>query len=177
VHSQYTLFIDSDDTYTDNYCLENIYLLITNNNYPDCVRLSYNYCLGKNITLNILTETSPEAMVHNPNVACWTKCVKTSLIQLFPENTLMEDVVEHIQVCDNISTVVPCTTPIIDWNRNNANSCSTHINLQNRKWEDSLPRFINDLTNLKCTHSYCEEERLKRLQMAKDNLAKGRIVQ
>jgi hypothetical protein len=104
------------------------------------------------------------------DVACWTKCIKTELIQHFPENTLMEDVVQHIAQCDVLQTVVPCLKPIVNWNRNNPTSCSTNPNIQNRKWLSSMYRYCADLMDLQCKTSYCEAHRVYRMETAQKDI-------
>ena len=110
--SEYTMFIDSDDWLEDENCLQDIYDLIQKNNNPDCIRLSYNYVKGENITPVILSETTVDELVDNVNVACWLKVVKSNLVPKFLENTLFEDAIFNIVQCDNIESVVPIKRPI-----------------------------------------------------------------
>lgn len=172
---KYTLFIDSDDEFDDKYCLEAIKNIIDNNNEPDCVRLSYNWC-GDVKRPVILEQATPADLVAVCDVACWTKCIKSSLIKQFPENTLMEDVIQHISQCDVLDTIIPCLKPIVNWNRNNPTSCSTNANLQNCKWLSSMYRYCADLMDLKCTHDYCENYRIYRMQTAQRDI-KNNITQ
>lgn len=167
--STYTMFLDSDDCFDDDSCLQTIYDIIINNNYPDCVRLSYNWC-GDEKRPVILTQSTPADLVAVCDVACWTKCIKTELIQYFPENTLMEDVVQHIAQCDVLQTVVPCLKPIVNWNRNNPTSCSTNPNIQNGKWLSSMYRYCADLMDLQCKTSYCEAHRVYRMETAQKDI-------
>lgn len=169
IKSKYTLFIDSDDEFDNINCLKDIYNIIINNNYPDCVRLSYNWC-GDEKRAVTLNQNNPKDLVNDCNVACWTKCIKTDKIVPFPENTLMEDVVQHIAQCDIIDTIVPCLNPIINWNRNNPHSCSTNGELQNCKWLSSMYRYCADLMDLQCEKDYCEDHRLYRLNQTIDNI-------
>lgn len=165
----YTLFIDSDDEFDDSFCLDSIYKIIIANNYPDCIRLSYNWC-GDEKRSVILTQSTPADLVAVCDVACWTKCIKTELIQHFPENTFMEDVVQHIAKCDVLQTVVPCLKPIVNWNRNNPTSCSTNPNIQNGKWLSSMYRYCADLMDLQCKTSYCEAHRVYRMETAQKDI-------
>ena len=167
--STYTMFLDSDDWFDDDSCLQTIYDIIINNNYPDCVRLSYNWC-GDEKRPVILTQSTPADLVAVCDVACWTKCIKTELIQYFPENTLMEDVVQHIAQCDVLQTVVPCLKPIVNWNRKNPTSCSTNPNIQNGKWLSSMYRYCADLMDLQCKTSYCEAHRVYRMETAQKDI-------
>lgn len=130
---KYILFLDSDDWFSDKNVFQKIYNKIIENNYPDCVSLSYDCLIGKNKSLQVMDRNNQKELVESLYVACWTKCVKRELVPLFPENTLMEDVVQHIAQCDVLQTVVPCLKPIVNWNRNNPTSCSTNPNIQNGK--------------------------------------------
>lgn len=177
--SKYTLFLDSDDWYENNTCLEIIYNTIQANNYPDCVSLSYNCLIGENKCLQELIRNTPEELVNSLYVACWTKCIKTELIQEFPENTLMEDVVQHIKQCDVIETIVSIKEPIIVWNRNNTGSCSKeeNQNCQKGKWKSSMYRYAADLMDLELIHEYCEEHRKWREEIVINNIKDGKYIQ
>lgn len=179
IQSKYTLFIDSDDWFSDNNCLQQIYETIVNNNYPDCVSLSYNCLVGESEHYQPLERNTPKELVESLYVACWTKCIKSELVQLFPENTLMEDVVQNIKQCDVIETVVSMEKPIVIWNRNNSNSCSRTENqdLQHGKWQSSMYRYCADLMDLNCEHSYCEEHRKWRLQIVLNNIEDKKYIQ
>lgn len=177
-NAKYIMFLDSDDWLVDNKCLEDIHKCIEDNNEPDCIRLSYMYHKDGTDTPIILNETSVEDMVKEPNVACWLKVVKSELVEpVFPENTLMEDVVYHIKQCDKIESVVPLGRPAIVWNRDNVNSCSQNRTLQNNKWTSSMYRYVADLMEISCKHSYCEEERDTRLSFAMKNIRIGNMTQ
>ena len=173
INSQYTLFIDSDDWLSSNDCLEYLYNLIKENNYPDCIRMNYNLLKDKQLkeVKFLEKELSPQKLLKSLSVAVWTKCVKTELVTYFPEETLMEDEIQHISQCDNIENVILCKKPIITWNRDNVNSCSTMDKKTNPlydKWNSSIYRFLADLIDLKCKHNYCEEYRLQRIKQIKN---------
>lgn len=175
----YILFLDSDDWFYNKDCFKTIYDIIQNNNNPDCVSLSYNCLIGNNQYFQLLERNTPQDLVQSIFVACWTKCIKRELIQLFPENTLMEDVVQHIKQCDKINTIVSCNSPIVVWNRNNSNSCSKeeNQNLQKGKWQSSMYRYAADLMDLECKHDYCEEHRKWRLSVVLNNIKEGKYIQ
>lgn len=177
--SDYTLFLDSDDWFCNNKCLELINDTITKNNNPDCVSLSYNCLIGENENLVSLKRKNRKELVESIYVACWTKCIKSNLIQPFPENTLMEDVVQHIKQCDAIESVVSIEKPIVVWNRNNLKSCSReeNQNLQNGKWQSSMYRYCADLMDLSCKNDECENHRKWRLDVVLDNIKKGKYIQ
>lgn len=178
-NTDYTVFLDNDDWFVDNICLEEIAKIIKENNNPDCISLSYNCLIGENSFLQSMIRNSPKELVESVYVACWTKCIKSDLIQLFPENTLMEDVVQHIAQCDVLKTVVSCSKPIVCWNRNNINSCSReeNQNCQQGKWQSSMYRYAADLMDLQCETDYCEEHRKWRLEVALNNIKEGKYIQ
>lgn len=174
--SKYILFMDNDDWFNDENCLQSIYDTIRENNEPDLIRLSY-YCLtGENKQPVILTEDNPKDLVNSLYIAPWTKCVKSEKTTLFPENTLIEDVVQHISQIDNIETIAICEHPIIVWNRNNTKATSLKENqhLYNNKRISSIYRNIADLMDLKCKHEYCEEHRQWRIECYKNLVKEGK---
>lgn len=172
----YTLFLDNDDWLNDENCLQSIYYTIEANNEPDLIRLSY-YCLiGEDKQLINLTEDNPKDLVNSLFIAPWTKCVKSEKIALFPENTLIEDVVQHIAQVDNIETMAICEHPIVVWNRNNTNAASLKENQHkwNNKRISSIYRNIADLMDLQCKHDYCEEHRNWRIDCYKNLVKEGK---
>ena len=176
--SGYTLFLDSDDWLSDNDCLKDIAEAIEANNYPDLLRLSYYILEGERLTLvNMSDQQTVARIVSDMNVACWTKCVKSNLVVPFPENTLMEDVVQHIAQLDKVDTVANLGKGIVVWNRNNANSCSRDETLQNGKWRSSLYRYYADLLDLKVKKPECQAELERRRAIALDNIKNDRFVQ
>lgn len=179
IESKYTIFLDSDDWFENDNVLQTIYDTIVENDYPDCVSLSYNCLIGNGKTYQPLIRNTPKELVDSLYVACWTKVIKTELIQLFPENTLMEDVVQHIKQCDFIKTIVSIDKPMVVWNRNNVNSCSRVENqdLQQGKWQSSMYRYAADLMDLQLNNDYCEEHRKWRLEVVLNNIKEGKYIQ
>ena len=177
--TEYTLFLDSDDWFKDENVLETIHQTIIDNNFPDCISLSYNCLIGENESYQRLIRNTPKDLVGSVFVACWTKCIKTDLIQLFPENTLMEDVVQHIKQVDNLETIVSIDKPMVVWNRNNTGSCSRVENqdCQKGKWQSSMYRYTADLLDLQVNHDYCEEHRKWRVEVALNNVKDGKYIQ
>lgn len=174
----YTLFMDSDDWFADEHCLESIAKALEANNYPDLLRLSYYSLIESELALcDLGGQNTIPAIVHDPNVACWTKCVKTEKLVKFPEDTLMEDVTQHIAQLDNVETVAAISHGIIVWNRNNSNSCSRDETLQNGKWRSSLYRYYADLLELVVDSPECQVELEHRRAVALDNIKNDRFVQ
>lgn len=174
----YTLFLDSDDYFVDEHCLAEIANTIETNGYPDLVRLSY---IVKDTNGEFLSDLGDQdtigKIVANNNVACWTKCVKTEKVVKFPENTLMEDVAQHIAQLDAVDTVTVTHKGIVVWNRLNENSCSRNPDLQNGKWRSSLYRYYADLLDLKVKKPECQAELERRRAIALDNIKNDRFVQ
>lgn len=173
----YVLFMDNDDWLDNRSCLKHIRDSIVENNYPDVVRLPYRvFKNGEKNNPIMLSDDTPEKLCNSKFVAPWTKLVKREKVVKFPENTLIEDVVQHIAQCDVIDTVGVCRYPIINWNRDNVNSTSLSRNLHkhNSKRVSSVFRNIADLMDLVCTHDYCEKQRLWRLDAYKNLVRQGK---
>lgn len=174
--ARYTLFLDSDDWLVDDSVLQDLHDFIIDEEYPDCVRLSYTCEYDGNKSVNVqLTDSTVEGLVKSCFVACWTKCIKSDLVQKFPENTLMEDVVQHIKQCDVIKEVVPYSKPVIVHNRNNMNSITRKENLdcQHGKWHSSMYRYMADLLDLELEHDYCKKVREDRCAACLKNIKNG----
>ncbi len=169
--SDYTLFIDNDDWFYNNKCLELINDTILKNNNPDCVSLSYRFEMGVGGQDVILERNTPEELVNSIYVAPWTKCIKSELIQPFPENTLMEDLSQHIKQCDVIESVVSIKEPIVVWNRNNNQSISIS---PSEKRKSSEFRQIADVMDLELTHDYCIKQKEYRIKAMLDTIQSGK---
>ena len=177
---KYTLFLDSDDWFYDENILQELHDFIVENDYPDCIRLPYMAAYDGYKTLEVmLDDATPERLVHSIFVACWTKCVKSELVQPFPENTLMEDVAQHIKQCDVIKTIEPFYRPVVVYNRNNTNSCSIEANqdCQHGKWQSSMYRYMADLLDLELEHDYAIAERDKRAKACLENIKNDKYIQ
>lgn len=177
--ARYTLFLDSDDWFVDDSVLQDLHDFIIDSGYQDCVRLPYICELedGQRIRVQ-LDDATPEALVGSCYVACWTKCIKSDLVQEFPENTLMEDVVQHIKQCDVIKNVQPFDRPVVVWNRKNKNSCSRveNQNCRQGKWQSSMYRYMADLLDLDLKTDYCKAERQKRAGDCLKNIKNGKYI-
>ena len=159
--------------------LQDLHDFIIAKGSPDCIRLPYRFEYDGNKTGSVpLNDDTPAKLVNSVFVACWTKCIKTELVQPFPENTLMEDVVQHIKQCDVINEVVPFTRPVVTHNKNNTNSCTKKENVDgNKKWKSSMYRYMADLIDLELTHDYCEKQRDSRAIGCQRNIEKGVYTQ
>ena len=120
---EYILFMDCDDWFLDKMVFQVIADVIKKDN-PDIVRLPYRFEQGTYSRDIMICESTPQTLVDSIFVAPWTKCVKRELFVPFPENTMLEDVVQHIAQVDNIETVSVCDRPCIVWNRNNRDAIS-----------------------------------------------------
>ena len=175
----YLVFADCDDYFYSENVLQTLSDIIDNEE-PDCIRLPYRF--EEAGTGNVmLKENTPEELVHSVFIAPWTKCIKRELFIPFPENTLIEDIVQHIAQCDVINTISLCPTPVMVWNRRNENaiSYSKRVYSKNSKRYSSIYRNTADLIDLECKHEYCKEERDKRLAIYLDkihNSKEGELV-
>ena len=173
IDSKYTLFIDNDDWFERNTCFQEIYLKIKESNYPDCVSWGYYLYKDNDKRYVRLIRNSPKDLVHDLSVACWTKCIKSDLIVHFPENTLMEDVSQHIEQCDKLNTCTSIDKGFIVWNRNNLYSCSTK---PSKKRMSSEWRQLADVFDLELQHDYCIEEKKRRIEEYLRLFLKGKHV-
>lgn len=177
----YILFADCDDWFSDKYCFKEIARIIESYS-PDCVRLPYSFTAKNSKRTMMLKENTPQKLIGTIFVAPWTKCIKRELFVPFPENTLLEDVVQHIAQVDKIESIRLCDKPIIVWNRGNPNAISAagHKYRVDDKRFTSIYRNLADLLDLRCEHDYCEAERQKRIAFYFDivhNAKEGTIVE
>lgn len=179
--SEYTLFLDSDDWFTSSTILQDLHDFLEAHDEPDCVRLPYEMIVGNDEPVPImLNDDNADKLCNSIFVACWTKCIKSDLIVPFPENTLMEDVVQHIAQCDVIGyDVAVFNKPVVAYNRNNSNSCSIEQNqdLQHGKWQSSMFRYMADLLDLELEHDYCKRQRDWRADICLKNIKKDKYTQ
>lgn len=171
----YTMFLDSDDWLYKDDVLEKIAKHLKNNPV-DCLTLQYN-CIYENNELSItMVRNNLFDLVNSENVACWTKVIKTELIKEFPEGTLMEDAVQHINQCNYIKTMDTTQFISIAYNRMNTKALTSLEDNKPLKWKTSIFRLIADLIELWCSNEECEVVRLKRLETAKNQVKEGRFI-
>lgn len=174
---EYILFIDCDDWLYSTDCLKEIDRTIKLTQ-ADLIRLSYvAHKNGKECKIK-LKEKNLQELVKTIFVAPWTKCIKRELFIPFPENTLLEDVVQHIAQVDNIETMAICKTPFIVWNRSNEQAISSDTMKYDKtsKRYSSVYRNYADLLDLRCNHDYCERQRQFRLRAYKDVILRDDIL-
>lgn len=159
------MFLDCDDWFYTNNCLEEIAKVINKKNNPDLIRLPYR--AKDNGEGNVmLHENSLKELAHTVFVAPWTKCVKRKLFVPFPENTLIEDVSQHIEQIDKIETLEYCPIPVVVWNRENPDAISANgriYKIEDKRYS-SIYRVVADLMDLKLTHDYCIDRKNKRIE-------------
>ena len=174
---KYILFIDCDDYFYRDDAFETIAKIIEKDNYPDLIRLPYHYLVRYGEGDVSLAESTPRELMKSIFVAPWTKCIKRDLFVEFPENTLIEDVSQHIEQIDKIETFSLCPMPICVWNCRNEKAISNPQNEgKSIKRLASWWYIIGNLMELegKLQHDYSEEQRIWRLnnykQTAKEKL-------
>lgn len=174
VGSDYTLFLDADDEWISPRFLESLDKFIKDYDEPDIVRLPYIRVEpdGREIdqTPNIMRlEHDLATTAKNCRVACWTKAARTAILQPFPENTLMEDVCQHLKQIDVAETIAYYPKAVTKWHiRPNSTS-----NSYSPKWKSSAYRFVADLMDLELTKPYTIARRDEKLREALANLARG----
>lgn len=173
---EYILFLDCDDWIIDKTALQEIYKTIKQ--YPvDLVRLSYAAFKKKQAKVRI-RDNNLQMVVNSVFCAPWTKCVKREKFVDFPENTLLEDVVQHIAQIDNVETMVNKQNFWVVWNRTNEDAISSDVAKYDKssKRYSSVYRNYADLLDLKCKHKYCEEQRQFRLKAYKDIILRDDVI-
>ena len=172
----YTMFLDSDDWLYSNDVLKKIANRLKENPV-DCLTLQYNCIMEDNTELVYTSDRNNlHDLVWSENVACWTKVIKTELVQEFPEGTLMEDAVQHINQCNYIKTMDTTKFTSIAYNRTNNKALTSSNGRKSLKWQCSIFRLVADLSELWCENEECEERRLRDLKTVKDQIKGGEFV-
>ena len=173
----YILFLDCDDYFYNVFVFKKIVDVIEKTN-ADLIRLPYRAKTQKGGFTVRLKENNPKDLVNSVFCAPWTKCIKRDLFVPFPENTLLEDVVQHIAQVDVINSIGLVDTPVVVWNRTNENAISSEVKTYTRddKRYSSVYRNVADLLDLRCKHDYCEEHRQFRLNNYIDIVQRGDIL-
>ena len=173
---EYILFLDCDDWIYENMTLKKLHDFIRFNK-TDLIRVSYvAYKTGEGKVR--LREKTLEEMANTVFVAPWTKVIKRNLFVPFPENTLLEDVVQHIAQIDNIKTMSNSGILYAVWNRDNIEAISSDIAryTKDSKRYSSVYRNMADLLDLRCKHDYCEEQRQFRIKKYEEIIQRGDIL-
>lgn len=173
----YILFLDCDDYLYSNDSLREIYKKIIETR-ADLIRLSYVAEKGLRKCRMKLREKNLDELANTVFVAPWTKCIKKDLFVPFPENTLLEDIVQHIAQIDNIKNFAICSEPYAVWNRNNDDAISSDKAKYDKdsKRYSSVYRNMADLLDLRCKHDYCEKQRQFRIRNYEDIIRKDEIL-
>lgn len=104
----YTLFLDDDDELTDENVLMNIAKFIEDKHNPDMIRMGYiKHFLNSGLKkLRLIGQEEADAFiaVKSKVVSPSSKAVKSELVRPFLENVKHQDVVQHIEQCDNCSS-------------------------------------------------------------------------
>lgn len=172
----YTMFLDSDDWFYKNDVLEKIANELKKNPV-DCLTLQYNCIMDYGELVFTMKRDTLKELVNDVNVACWTKVIKTELIQEFPEGTLMEDAVQHIKQCNYIKTMGTSNFTSIAYNRMNTDALTNPKKNQSIKWKASIFRLYADLMELWCENEECEAVRVETIKKVKDQIKEGIFVQ
>lgn len=177
IESEYTLFLDSDDWFFDNDVLKNLHKHLKKNPV-DCLSLSYYIVYPDYEELYPLERNDRKTLVWDACGACWTKCIRSKLIKKFPEGTLIEDTVQHINQCNYLNTFDSVKFPVVTYNRKNINALTSFETLlhPSLKWQTSLFRYVADLMELWCPDEDCEARRIERLETVKKQIKEGKVV-
>lgn len=175
-NADYTLFMDSDDWFCDNQCLQRIYDAAVENNYPDVIRLPFVILESeKKRTYVPLKEGTVKDIAVSPFFAPWTKAIKTEMLVKFPEKTLFEDIPQHIAQLDILETAAYIDDPVIVWNRLKENDVSLTANLRTnaeyrKKLDISTWQLLADLYRMELRHDYSNNARNSWIAFAKQRV-------
>lgn len=172
IESKYTLFLDSDDWLRYDTSLEIIHDRLVKNPV-DCLSLSYHLVYTNSEEDYPLKRNNRKELVWSDCGACWTKVIKTELIKEFPENTLMEDTIQHINQCNYLETFDSLEQAVISYNRTNVESLTNPNKKPSIKWQSSVFRYVADLKELWCPDGDCEERRLYSLERVIKEIKEG----
>lgn len=169
--AKYTLFLDDDDIFIHQELFQRLHDFIESHNCPDLIRLPYQKKYVNDdriITKGYKGEDNIEAITRSPRVAPWTKCIKTELLVDFPENTLFEDVAQHIKQCDIVKTTAIFPEPFVQWRIHDGQASKSN----SLKWRSSRWRMISDLMDLELTNKYAKDFRDKKLLQSQREIVK-----
>lgn len=172
---EYILCLDADDKFADKYALSAIHAAAERPAHkPDMIRLSYRKKFedGGEKTI-VLKEDGIEDVTWSKRVAAWTKAIRPDKFQPFPENTLFEDVVQHIKQCDVTDSYVIIERPIVEWNIHKTSTSRSN----SPKWQSSAYRYVADLMDLELERDYAKHRRDKKLRGAKNGVIEGVAIQ
>lgn len=173
----YIMFLDCDDWLYSKVALMCINEAIKTSQ-AELIRLPYQAYTKSRQCKIPLKEKTLEELAKTVFVAPWTKCIKRNKIVKFPENTLLEDIVQHIEQIDNVDSIGYVNIPIVVWNRTNEEAISSDVAKYDKtsKRYSSVYRNLADLLDLKCKHEYCEKVRLEKVKNYEDIIARGDIL-
>ena len=184
--SIYTLFLDADDEFAYADSFRHLYDLIEANGRPDMIRLGYSrkydqdmnfWYKGQVVPLvdSVAKEKSLADTAHSRCVACWTKAVRSEMVKPFPEDTLMEDVIQHLKQVDASNSMVVLAESFVIWHRRNGST--SHA--QGQKWRDSAFQHIDNMKKLRGTfkHDYVNDRLEYKIADCTQKLMEGKFVQ
>ena len=155
----YTLFMDNDDEMPDPETFQKLHDFIEAHGRPDLIRLPYiSHWDDTGVESRVKAfgeEKNIVDVAKSGKVAPWTKCIKSELFVPFPENTLFEDVCQHLAQCDVVDTVAFYPDLVIRWHRYSKSASMA----QSPKWKSSQWRFVADLMDLELTKPYTKARR------------------
>ena len=124
---------------------------------------------------SVAKEQSIEDTVKSSCVACWTKAVRSEMVQPFPEDTLMEDVIQHLKQVDTCRNMIVLPEAFVTWHRRNKST--SHV--QGEKWKESAFQHIENMNKLRGTfkHDYANDRLEFKIQDCTQKLKEGKFVQ
>lgn len=155
-NSEYTIFLDSDDYFTDGSALQDMHDCAVANGMPDCINVGFNRYAGSKKIYQFDLAASPKDLLAKRCIAPWRKCVRSRFVKRFiPYRRKYNDVVQHFRTCDAIKTVVSLDKPIVTYCNDNKLS-AWHL-FKSSETDASLFYVIGDLMQEKFQTKACQE--------------------
>lgn len=116
--SEYTVFLDSDDTFASGDALSKLEKELGDSGFPDMMVCGYVEAGGGHRMFNY---SSPRQLAEgNGGIAPWTRVTRTSKVCRFvADRRMCNDVVQFLRQIDNVGTVAHSTFPLVKYHRDN----------------------------------------------------------
>jgi glycosyltransferase involved in cell wall biosynthesis len=176
-NSDYILFLDSDDCYTNKYVLQRINeKLLKSNDTVDCLLLSYyNEKARRSV---IFDATTMSKAIYHHATAPWSKCVKTEFLMekecRFPTGKrCCNDTVQDFILFSKIKKVSSVSTPIVFYGMSGSTSVwnnltkNNKIPIENSDAINAVLDTIKQLEWLSFENPDLDKKRLTKIDMLK----------
>jgi glycosyltransferase involved in cell wall biosynthesis len=121
VNCDYIVFLDADDTFMDERCLERLDKELEESGGPDVMLCGFVF--GDSGKSRMFSATTPKAMSEANCIAPWMRVATPAKTGLFNEKRrVASDVTHYLRQLDSVSTVASLSFPLIRYAKDNPNS-------------------------------------------------------